>query len=159
MTRISQSKLPVLNKERCNHIRQLSTAPRYYLDSDKDLIEKETPNYQVVQSSCRQCHPFGTEFCEKVEGGFACKCTLGWTGFTCWNSPDQCALTQLQCGPNGKCISDVDGAYCECSEFYDGKQCEHSKLSLESYFFNEVSDIKLATLTLIQFQKLQQKTS
>ncbi|CAJ0601064.1 unnamed protein product [Cylicocyclus nassatus] len=106
--------------------------------------EVETSYYTTLQKSCEDCHGLGTSRCLPVEGGYTCICKPHWTGFTCWKSPNQCLLQQLQCEPGGKCVSEVDRAYCSCYEGYGGSNCEivKEKVSFaqnESFLINAAS--------------------
>ncbi|CAJ0589002.1 unnamed protein product [Cylicocyclus nassatus] len=116
------------------------------LDIEKKIEEIETPPiYQRMQPSCKTCYEPGTQSCVEVEESFMCNCKSGWTGFTCWKSPDLCELTGLQCGPNGRCVSKVDKAQCECGEFYAGEHCEYMKLNMSSYLYDEHIGVNGAT--------------
>ncbi|KAL6739840.1 hypothetical protein Aduo_013245 [Ancylostoma duodenale] len=112
---------------------------------DGEVDEIETPWNPRVRKSCDECHRLGTATCQQVEGGFICTCKHNWSGFICWKSPNQCGLSQLHCGSNGTCISEVDRAFCLCGEGYDGDQCEISKLELSFYAKNESSIISAVT--------------
>ncbi|RCN53342.1 EGF-like domain protein [Ancylostoma caninum] len=112
---------------------------------DGEADEVETPWNRRMRKSCDECHRLGTASCQQVEGGSICTCKHNWSGFICWKSPNQCGLSQLHCGPNGTCISEVDRAFCLCGEGYGGDQCEISKSKLSFYAHNESSIISAVT--------------
>ncbi|KAK6037592.1 EGF-like domain protein [Cooperia oncophora] len=95
------------------------------MTANEQLQEQEEVRATMIAlSSCSQCDPLGTSSCEKGPHGFICVCKPNWEGSYCRQMPNQCALSHLECGENGNCTSEIDRAFCSCSEKYVGEHCQ-----------------------------------
>lgn len=54
---------------------------------------------------------------------YNCLCRTGFTGLTCAQTTNSCALLSSPCKNGGTCINTVDGYNCQCNSSYQGSDC------------------------------------
>ncbi|WKY13056.1 hypothetical protein Q1695_004121 [Nippostrongylus brasiliensis] len=100
---------------------------------------------QRIRKSCKECFPYGTQRCERVPEGFVCRCRTNWTEPTCWRAPNLCEINQVDCGENGRCVSEITQARCICNASFAGSHCSVNKTRLSFISDTEASFISGTT--------------
>ncbi|WKY13039.1 hypothetical protein Q1695_004113 [Nippostrongylus brasiliensis] len=100
---------------------------------------------QRIRKSCKECFPYGTQRCERVSEGFVCRCRTNWTEPTCWRAPNLCEINQVDCGENGRCVSEITQARCICNASFAGSHCSVNKTRLSFVSDTEASFISGTT--------------
>ncbi|VDL75137.1 unnamed protein product [Nippostrongylus brasiliensis] len=98
-----------------------------------------------IRKSCKECYRYGTEKCVKVSGGFTCQCRTNWTEPTCWRAPDLCRINQVDCGENGRCVTELTKARCICNSTFAGPNCAVNKTRLSFISDTEASFVSGTT--------------
>ncbi|WKY13069.1 hypothetical protein Q1695_004128 [Nippostrongylus brasiliensis] len=100
---------------------------------------------QRTRKSCKECFPYGTQKCERVPEGFVCRCRTNWTEPTCWRAPNLCQINQVDCGQNGRCVSEITQARCICNASFAGSHCSVNKTRLSFISDTEASFVSGTT--------------
>ncbi|WKY13065.1 hypothetical protein Q1695_004126 [Nippostrongylus brasiliensis] len=100
---------------------------------------------QRIRKSCKECFPSGTQKCERVPEGFVCRCRTNWTEPTCWRAPNLCEINQVDCGENGRCVSEITQARCICNASFAGSHCSVNKTKLSFISDTEASFVSGTT--------------
>ncbi|WKY13041.1 hypothetical protein Q1695_004114 [Nippostrongylus brasiliensis] len=100
---------------------------------------------QRIRKSCKECFPYGTQTCERVPEGFVCRCRTNWTEPTCWRAPNLCQINHVDCGENGRCVSEITQARCICSASFAGSHCSVNKTRLSFISDTEASFVSGTT--------------
>ncbi|WKY13075.1 hypothetical protein Q1695_004131 [Nippostrongylus brasiliensis] len=100
---------------------------------------------QRIRKSCKECFPYGTQRCERVPEGFVCRCRTNWTEPTCWRAPNLCQINQVDCGENGRCVSEITQARCICNASFAGSHCSVNKTRLSFISDTEASFVSGTT--------------
>ncbi|WKY13131.1 hypothetical protein Q1695_004166 [Nippostrongylus brasiliensis] len=98
-----------------------------------------------IRKSCKECFRYGTEKCVKVSGGFTCQCRTNWTEPTCWRAPDLCRINQVDCGENGRCVTELTKTRCICNSTFAGPNCAVNKTRLSFISETEASFVSGTT--------------
>ncbi|WKY13067.1 hypothetical protein Q1695_004127 [Nippostrongylus brasiliensis] len=98
-----------------------------------------------IRKSCKECFPYGTQRCERVSEGFVCRCRTNWTEPTCWRAPNLCQINQVDCGENGRCVSEITQARCICNASFAGSHCSVNKTRLSFISDTEASFVSGTT--------------
>ncbi|VDL78175.1 unnamed protein product [Nippostrongylus brasiliensis] len=98
-----------------------------------------------IRKSCKECYQYGTEKCVKVSGGFTCQCRTNWTEPTCWQAPDLCRINQVDCGENGRCVTELTKTRCICNSTFAGPNCAVNKTRLSFISDTEASFVSGTT--------------
>ncbi|WKY13135.1 hypothetical protein Q1695_004168 [Nippostrongylus brasiliensis] len=98
-----------------------------------------------IRKSCKECFRYGTEKCLKVPGGFTCQCRTNWTEPTCWRAPDLCRINQVDCGENGRCVTELTKTRCICNSTFAGPNCAVNKTRLSFISDTEASFVSGTT--------------
>ncbi|WKY11921.1 hypothetical protein Q1695_003472 [Nippostrongylus brasiliensis] len=98
-----------------------------------------------IRKSCKECFPYGTERCDRVLEGFVCRCRTNWTEPTCWRAPNLCQINQVDCGENGRCVSEITQARCICNATFAGSHCSVNKTKLSFISDTEASFVSGTT--------------
>ena len=62
--------------------------------------------------------------CRDKTDGFECSCATGWSGTTCADDIDECAITENLCN-NGICRNTPGSYECYCRPGFSGNHCNH----------------------------------
>lgn len=83
----------------------------------------DTCDVIVTEDPCSPNPCLNDGSCDEVDGGFLCRCPLGFEGELCELFGDACAVNQ--CQNEGTCVDNENGTFsCACPEGFEGEFCE-----------------------------------
>lgn len=80
--------------------------------------------------TCQQADPCASNPCANggqctpFESHYICNCMPAFSGQTCKQDMNECALSPAPCKNGGTCINEVGSYHCVCPAEYTGKHCE-----------------------------------